>query len=418
MTVARDTDKPLDGALDGTKRSKGPLSGLKVLDLTRLLPGPVASLHLVDLGAEVIKIEDTGAGDYARTMGPRASKSGSGKRGDSLFFSMINRSKKSLRLDLKQAAGVEVFLRLAKEADVILESFRPGVVDKLGIGYKTIQALNPRVVYCSISGYGQTGPWADTAAHDINFIATAGLLDQIGVAEGGVSGPPAIPNLQVGDLLGGALTPLVGVLAAVLGAKATGLGSYVDVSMTDAVFAHNILPFAGTVLRGQPAPRGQDFLTGGVPCYGVYKTSDERFLAVGALEPKFWQLLCKVIERPDLAALGLATGEPGAHVKNELAAVVAAKPLSHWAKLFGDIDCCVTPVLRMDEAMDHPQLVARHMIREVGGVKQFAPPFKFSTWPLDTSQAAPAVGEHSDEVLIAAGYDPDQILELRRLQVI
>ena len=180
----------------------GPLAGLRVLDLTRLLPGPVATMHLADLGAEVIKIEDTGAGDYARAMGP--GERAAGVSGDSLFFRMVNRNKKSLRLDLKQAAGVEVFMRLAKDADVIFESFRPGVVDKLGIGYETVRLVNPRVVYCAITGYGQTGPWAELAGHDINYLATAGLLDQIGSHDGEASGPPAIPNLQIGDLLGGA----------------------------------------------------------------------------------------------------------------------------------------------------------------------------------------------------------------------
>jgi alpha-methylacyl-CoA racemase len=162
---------------------RGPLAGLRVLDLTRLLPGPVATMHLADLGAEVIKIEDTGAGDYAREMGP-GERAATGNGGDSLFFRMVNRNKKSLRLDLKQAAGVEVFLRLARDADVIFEGFRPGVVDKLGVGYEAVRAINPRIVYCAITGYGQTGPWADLAGHDLNYLATSGLLDQIGTHDG------------------------------------------------------------------------------------------------------------------------------------------------------------------------------------------------------------------------------------------
>ena len=251
---------------------RGPLAGLRVLDLTRLLPGPVATMHLADLGAEVIKIEDTGAGDYAREMGP-GERAATGNGGDSLFFRMVNRNKKSLRLDLKQAAGVEVFLRLARDADVIFESFRPGVVDKLGVGYKAVRRINPRIVYCAITGYGQTGPWAELAGHDLNYLATSGLLDQIGTHDGKASGAPAIPNLQVGDLLGGALTPLLGVLAAVIGARTTGQGSHVDVAMTDAVLAHNIFPLVTTLSYGKPAPRGADLLTGGVPCYGVYRLS-------------------------------------------------------------------------------------------------------------------------------------------------
>ncbi len=394
----------------------GPLAGLRVLDLTRLLPGPVATMHLADLGAEVIKIEDTGAGDYARAMGPGERQAGGS--GDSLFFRMVNRNKKSLRLDLKQAAGVEIFLRLAKDADVIFESFRPGVVDKLGIGYEAVRALNPRIVYCAITGYGQTGPWADHAGHDINYLATAGLLDQIGSNDGEQSGPPAIPNLQVGDLLGGALTPLLGVLAAVIGAKASGQGSHVDVAMTDAVLAHTIFPLVTTLVHGRPAPRGGDLLTGGVPCYGVYRTADDRYLAVGALEPKFWQAMCTALGRPDLAPHGLATGSKGRETKAELAALLASKPLAHWQPIFAAADCCVTPILRLDEAVQHPQVLAREMVVDVGGTRQYAPPFKLSAWPWADAAPAPAAGADSEAVLKAAGYVDSDIARLRADAVI
>jgi alpha-methylacyl-CoA racemase len=396
--------------------SRGPLTGLRVVDLTRLLPGPVATMHLADLGAEVLKIEDTGVGDYARAMGPGERQAGGS--GDSLFFRMVNRNKKSLRLDLKQAAGVEVFLRLAKDADVIFESFRPGVVDKLGIGYEAVRALNPRIVYCAITGYGQTGPWAELAGHDINYLATAGLLDQIGSHDGRNSGPPAIPNLQIGDLLGGALTPLLGVLAAVIGAKATGRGSHVDVAMTDAVLAHTIFPLVTTLVHGKPAPRGADLLTGGVPCYGVYRTADDRYLAVGALEPKFWQAMCAAIGRPDLAPFGLATGSEGRRVKGELATLLASQPLAHWEPVFAAADCCVTPILRMDEAMAHSQIRAREMVVEVGGTTQYAPPFKLSAWPWADAAPAPAAGADSESVLAAAGFAQDEIVALRDARVI
>ena len=397
----------------------GPLAGLRVLDLTRLLPGPVATMHLADLGAEVIKIEDTGAGDYARAMGPGEREAGdSGGTGDSLFFRLVNRNKKSLRLDLKQAAGVEVFMRLARDADVVFESFRPGVVDKLGIGYAAVRAINPRIVYCAITGYGQTGPWADHAGHDINYLATAGCLDQIGTHDGVQSGAPAIPNLQIGDLLGGALTPLLGVHAAVIGARMTRQGSHVDVAMTDAVLAHTIFPLVTTLVHGQPAPRGADLLTGGVPCYGVYRTADERYLAVGALEPKFWQALCAAIGRSDLAPFGLATGSKGREVKAELAVLLASQAMAHWAPIFAAADCCVTPILRMDEALVHPQVVARDMVVEVGGTKQYAPPFKLSAWPWPDATPAPAAGADSDAILKAAGYGESDIARLHANGVI
>ncbi len=399
-----------------TEAFSGPLAGLKVLDLTRLLPGPVATMHLADLGAEVIKVEDTGAGDYARAMG--LGERAAGVSGDSLFFRMVNRNKKSLRLDLKQAAGVDVFLRLAADADVIFESFRPGVVDKLGVGYETVRAINPLIVYCAITGYGQTGPWADHAGHDINYLATSGCLDQIGTHDGEQSGAPAIPNLQIGDLLGGALTPLLGVLAAVIGAKVRGHGSHVDVAMTDAVLSHTIFPLVTTQVLGQPAPRGADLLTGGVPCYGVYRTADERYLAVGALEPKFWQAMCAAIERADLAPFGLATGSEGRRVKAELAAVLGSRPLSYWEPIFAAADCCVTPILRMDEAIAHPQILARDMVVDVGGTTQYAPPFKLSAWPWTNRTPAPAAGADSDSVLAAAGFSAAQIGALREAKVI
>jgi crotonobetainyl-CoA:carnitine CoA-transferase CaiB-like acyl-CoA transferase len=292
------------------------------------------------------------------------------------------------------------------------------VVDKLGIGYDPVRAINPRIVYCAITGYGQTGPWADLAGHDINFLATAGLLDQIGTHDGKSSSAPAVPNLQVGDLLGGALTPLVGVLAAVIGAKATGQGSHVDVAMTDAVLAHTIFPLVTTLVYGQPVPRGADLLTGGVPCYGVYRTADDRYLAVGALEPKFWQAMCAVIKRPDLAPFGLATGSEGRRVKAELGSLIASQPLAHWQALFAAADCCVTPILRLDEAINHPQLVAREMVVEVGGTKQYAPPFKLSAWPWANATPAPAAGADSDAVLVAAGFTKTEIASLRNAKVI
>jgi len=387
----------------------GPLAGLKVLDLTRLLPGPVCTLHLADLGAEVIKIEDTGAGDYARTMGL-----GAAPGEDSFFFRVVNRNKRGLRLDLKQPAGVEVFLRLARDADVIVESFRPGVVDKLGVGYTAVKAINPRVVYCGITGYGQDGPWRDRAGHDLNYIATAGVLDQIGTKDGA----PAIPNLQIGDLLGGALTAVMGILAAVIGTKATGEGRYVDVSMTDATFAHAYTGLLSVLARGQTLPRGVDDLNGGLPGYGLYRTQDGRYMAVGALEPKFWKAFCDAIGKPELKPFGLARGEDGEHARRELEAMFEAQPLAHWAALFDNVDCGVTPVLSFEEAMAHPQLQARGMLPEIDGLKQFAPPFKLSGHEFAVRAPAPKVGADGAALLRAAGYAEADIEVLRAQGVI
>ncbi len=385
-----------------------PLVGLKVLDLTRLLPGPVCTLHLADLGADVIKIEDTGAGDYARTLGV-----GAAPGEDSYFFRIVNRNKRALRLDLKQPDGVEVFLRLAGDADVIVESFRPGVVDKLGVDYETVRAINPRVVYCAITGYGQDGPWRDKAGHDINYVATAGLLDQIGTA----GGPPALPNFQIGDLLGGAMTAVAGILAALVGARVTGRGRFVDISMTDAVFAHAYSPLLTTLVAGKTAPRGEDLLSGALPGYGLYRTADDRYMAVGALEAKFWDLFCATMARPDLQPFGFVS-DRAAWVRAELAADFARQPLAYWTEKFAASDCGVTPVLEFTEALAHPQLQARGMIVDADGLTQFAPPFGLSDYDFAIRRPAPAVGADSEAILREAGYVETDIVRLRRQGII
>jgi crotonobetainyl-CoA:carnitine CoA-transferase CaiB-like acyl-CoA transferase len=389
--------------------SSAPLSGLRILDLTRLLPGPVATLHLADLGAEVIKIEDTGAGDYARTL-----SAGAAPGEDSYFFRIVNRNKRGMRLDLKRPQGVEVFLRLARDADVIVEGFRPGVVDRLGVGYEAVKAINPRIVYCAITGYGQDGPWRDRAGHDINYVATAGVLDQIGTA----GGPPALPNFQIGDLLGGGMTAVAGILAAVIAAKTTGEGRYVDVSMTDAVFAHAYSPLLATLIHGRPQPRGEDQLSGALPGYGIYRTQDDRHMAVGALEPKFWEMFCDALGRPDLKPHGFIGGDKATWVRAELEALFAGQPLAHWEQVFATIDCGVTPVLSMDEALQHPQLRARGMVVDGDGLTQFAPPFKLSGFDFAVRRQAPGRGGDSDVVLREAGYSEAEIAELRAAEII
>lgn len=335
-----------------------PLTGIRVLDLTRLLPGPVATMHLADMGAEIIKIEDPGIGDYARTMGPV-------RHEVSQFFIAVNRGKQSVRLDLKDPAQQATFLQMVETADVVVESFRPGVMTKLGLGWDVLKQRNPKLVMCAISGYGATGPLAHLAGHDINYIGYAGMLEQ----NVGPDGIPALPNLQIGDLLGGAQTAVQGILAALLGARINGQGRFVDVSMTDAVFAHNIMPLVAVNFFGKPVAPGRDLLTGGVPCYNVYRTSDARFMAVGALELKFWETCCDVLARPDLKVRHWSRGqqiggEDAMQVKAELDALFSTQTLAYWTDLFAVSDCCVTPILRADEAAAHPLFKQRDMVRE------------------------------------------------------
>ncbi|MBS0543207.1 MAG: CoA transferase [Proteobacteria bacterium] len=384
-----------------------PLQGLRILDLTRLLPGPLATQHLADYGAEVIKVEDTGAGDYARTMGAMGGDT-------SYFYQVVNRNKKSLRVDLKHPDGKALFLRLVQEADALVEGFRPGVMDKLGLGYEAVAAANPRIVYCSITGYGQTGPYALRAGHDINYIGYAGVLDQIGTA----GGAPALSNLQIGDLLGGTMAAVMGMLVALIDARTSGRGRHVDVSMTDAAMAHAIFPLAEVLAHGGVRARGEDLLTGGVPCYGVYETADGRHMAVGSLEEKFWHLTCDTLGRPDLKAAHLATGEEGAHARDELAAIFRSRTQAQWVEVFDAVDCCVTPVLRLEEAMEDRQMLARGAIREVAGVRQFSPPVRMSELETAAVAAPSRAGEHSDEILRALGLGDADIARLRAAGVV
>jgi crotonobetainyl-CoA:carnitine CoA-transferase CaiB-like acyl-CoA transferase len=385
-----------------------PLDGVRVLDLSRLLPGPACTLHLADLGADVVKVEDTGAGDYARSLGlPPDGRAE--PHAPSAFFRMVNRNKRSLALDLKAAAGRDAFLRLARRADVIVESFRPGVVDRLGVGYAAVTAINRRIVYCSISGYGQTGPYRDRPGHDINYLGYAGVLDQTGVA----GGPPALSNLQVADLLGGAMNASTAILAALFAASRTGNGTYVDIAMTEGALAHNIFALHAIETLGHSRARGSDLLTGGVPCYGVYATRDGRHLAVGALEQKFWRALCEALARPDLVAGHLATGPTGEAVRQQLAAIFAQQTQAHWVERLTALDCCVTPVLSLDETLADPQVRARDMVvAAADGTRQYAPPFRLVGHTFAIARAAPAQGEHSAEILREAGFSAEEIGEL------
>ena len=389
-----------------------PLAGIRVLDLTRLLPGAVCTLHLGDMGADVIKIEDPAQGDYSRHWGPR-------RKQTSLRFLIMNRNKRGLKLDLKQPQGREVFLKLAADADVIVESFRPGVVDRLQIGYEPVRAVNPRIVYCSISGYGQTGPYRQRAGHDINYCAYAGISDQIGAP----GGPPVVPNFQIADLVGGSLSGVMGILAALVDAQRTGLGRYVDVSMTDCALAHSLIPMIAQAETGATRPRGEDFISGGLPCYGLYATADDRYMALGALEHKFWRTFCESVKRPDLIDKHWVHGAEADAVREEVAAIFRADTQAHWVERFADVDCCVAPVLTLSQCMRNEQLRARQMFvvdehPTEGDVPQLAFPVKFSEFAFSIEHPAPGHGEHSREILAEAGYSEQSITELEAAGVI
>ncbi|MBT2322750.1 CoA transferase [Variovorax paradoxus] len=367
---------------------------MRVLDLTRLLPGPMATLHLADLGADVIKIEDLGAGDYA-TPAVRA---------------LVNRNKRAIRIDLKTPQGAAALLRMCRDADVLIEGFRPGVMQRLAVGYEAVSAANPRIVYCSLSGFGQTGPLRDQPGHDLNYGALTGVVDQMGTADS-----PALSNLPLADLLGGTMTALMGVLAALFDAARTGRGRQVDVAIADGVLAHAVLPLAALNQHGHVPPAGQGTLTGGLACYAVYRTSDGRFVAVGALERKFWDALCRRLEREDLVPLH-RSGDPATEerLRRELTQIFGARPLAHWNTLFADGQACVAPVLRLDEALAHPHFQARGMVLQAGsGPRQLGCPVKLSGFDPGAPRPAPRAGQHTDEVLRESGFSESDIDALR-----
>jgi alpha-methylacyl-CoA racemase len=384
-----------------------PLSGIKALDLSRLLPGPYASLVLADLGATVDKVEDPGGGDGARQMPPLVGD-------DSALFCGLNRNKRSLSLNLKNPAGAEALARLAAGYDVLIESFRPGVMDRLGLSCQALQSRNPRLIYCSISGYGQTGPDRLKAGHDLNYIARAGVLGYGGER----GGPPAMPGVQLADIGGGSLFALIGILAALHERQRTGRGRLVDVSMTEGSLAFLHMHLAAALLSpsSNPLARGGEPLNGAYACYNIYRTSDGRYLSIGALEPKFFATVCQRLGRPELFEQAYDGAEGDRAVTTELARIFAGRPLSHWMTVFEGADACVEPVLEGLEVLEDPQLRARGVFVEARDDRSGRVSHHLRT-PLDFGairiQPAPTLGQHSREILREAGFTRREIEELK-----
>jgi crotonobetainyl-CoA:carnitine CoA-transferase CaiB-like acyl-CoA transferase len=392
----------------------GAFAGLRFLDLSRLLPGPYCSLLFGDLGAEVIKVEEPGRGDYARRTPPFWGQSDIGA-----YFLLLNRNKKSVSIDLKADAGKAVFRRLARTADVLLESFRPGVMERLGLGWEALRAENPRLVYCALSGYGQDGPYRNLVGHDVNYMGYAGALSVTGPRDG----PPLTPGVQVADLGGGALMAAFAIAAALHHRQASGQGQLVDVSMTDGVVSWLIPHLAAFFATGRVPERGRERLNGGWPCYGVYETADGGHVTLGALEPQFWANFCRLVERDDLRALQHAEGPERDRVATELRHLFRTRTRAAWVTLLHEADVCAGPVLELDEVVRDPQLAQRGLFTEVahpklGTVRQVAFPVRMSATPGRVETPPPELGEHTDEVLHGLGYDAAAIAALRRDGVI
>jgi alpha-methylacyl-CoA racemase len=352
------------------------LSGVRVLDLSRLLPGPFCSLYLAQLGAEVIKIEEPAGGDYARVMSPD-------------LFDLINRGKKSVTLDLRRAEDRDGFLSLVATADVVLDSFRPGVMDTLGCGFEAVRAVNPRIVFAALTGYGHSGPYRDRPGHDLNYRAYAGELDQTG----GAGQAPAPGNFQVADLAGGALTCLCAILAALYGARASGVGTFVDAAMLDGTLALQAIALSALRQVGASQARGQDLLSGALPNYSVYECADGKFLAVGALEPKFFQALVRAVNRPELLKLPMAMGPRGEPLREALRALFRTRTRDAWESELAQLETCVSAVLAPEEALRNEQVQARGLVHTVQGRAACRFPVQFSH---ARTQDGPAPGLGAD----------------------
>ncbi|MCC7103845.1 MAG: CoA transferase [Chloroflexi bacterium] len=380
------------------------LAGLRVLDLTSLLPGPLATMILADFGADVIKVERPGMGDPSRTTQPLVD-------GISPRHAMLNRNKRAVTLNLKHPEGRSVFLDLVRTADVLLEGFRPGVMERLGLGYETLREVNPRLVYCAISGYGTSGPYRDDAGHDLNYLSLSGMLAMSG------SEPPAMPPTQIADVAGGSLPAVVGILLAVLARQHTGLGQRVDISMFDGAFSLLVEALAYEV-AGQIARRGQTRLTGRYPCYNLYPTRDGKHLAVGALERKFWENLCAVLGRPDLLERQFAEGHEGEAAITSLRATFQERTRDEWTALCDGKDTCCTPVLEVAEAFDSAQVRERGLLvrvdhLEAGSLLQLASPVQLGSTPACYDRLAPSLGQDTDAILEELGCSPERIATLK-----
>ena len=380
------------------------LAGVRVLDLSRLLPGPFLTMILADMGADVVKIEDPRLGDYMRAFPPA-------KGGISGRYLAVNRGKRSLALDLKAPAARDAFLAMVEKADVVVESFRPGVLAKLGLAYETLAARNPRIVVCSISGFGQTGPYTERAGHDLGYVALAGVLAMGGAADGA----PWMPGVQIADLAGGALWGATAVLGALVGRARTNRGAHLDISMTEGALAL-LAAELGNMDCGVTPTRGQETLNGALANYSIYATKDARYLAVGALEPKFWIALNTALGRkPDVSEI-VGNAASQAKTRAELAAIFATKTAAEWAELLGAHDCCVEVVTELSELPAHPLHAAREVFFTMNGGDGVGPVLQTRT-PLGRPRdplPPPRLGQHTHEVLAEYGFSPEQIVALGR----
>lgn len=386
------------------------LEGVKILDLTRLMPFEYSTLLLADFGAEVLKVEEPKVGDYMRWMAPKLKK-------ESGIFCMCNRNKKSMTLNLKTEEGKNIIRKLVKKYDVLFESFRPGVMKKLGLDYDSLREINPRLIFCSATGYGQSGPYYDRPGHDINYISIAGILE----ATGKHTGKPVIPGITISDMAIGifsAYAMLVGIIAR----NRTGMGQYIDMSMTDCMVSFNMLGIASYISKKYYGSSSLD-VTGETICYNVFKTKDNRCISFGNLEERFWTNFLKLIGREDLKEYQFTLGEKRDQIMDELQKIFIQKTREEWLTLLEGQDICYSPVNTIEDLLNDPHIKYRQMFFEMehpieGKVMQVRSPFNFSETPVEARTPSPSLGEHTEEILKDYGYSSKEINELRGRGVI
>lgn len=398
------------------------LEGIKVLDFCRNSPGMFCTMILGDLGADVLMIERPMAGDRADYERALHGITNQEEERHFAAFNALQRNKRSIGLNLKDTGAQLVFRQLAKDADVVVEGFRPGVMDRLGAGYRQVEEINPRSVYCSISGYGQDGPYSGIAGHDLNYISIAGALDLIGVSP---DQPPAIPQNLLADYAGGGLCGAIAILAALIAREKSGKGQYVDIAMTEGV----LYMLAGVISeyfsKGTSPKRGSHLLNGGVPQYNIYQTKDGKYFTIAAIEPWFWTNLCRALGREDLIPHQGASGDLQLDISQYLKQTFLTRTRDEWFELLKDQNISVGKVYSVEEALADPQVEARGMVLEVeapgipaGKVSQVGIPFRLSDTPVQIRTAGSATGAHTDDVLISLGYTSQQIESMRSRQAI
>lgn len=391
-----------------------PLAGIKVLDLTKLAPGPFCTMILGDLGAEIIKVEEPGPptgrraeqAGKAKTEAPGAGFSGSP-------FNALNRNKKSIGINLKSAPGKEVFHRLVQRVDVLVQEYRPGVAERLGIGYEQLRNRNERLIYCAITGYGQDGPYRDLVGHDLNYIATAGVLSILGRA----GQLPTIPHNLIADYAGGGMHGAIGVLAALVARSQTGRGQFVDISMMDGSMALMAQSFANFFANGRLPVRGETPLDGAIPNYNVYETSDGKIITIGAIEPWFFANLCRALGREDLIEYEYDSAKRP-EIREAFASAFRTKTRDEWFEILSRTDICVGKMNTLDEVDSDPQVRARRMIVELDApdgrkVKQVGISVKLSETPGSIRSLAPTLGQHTEEIMLSLAYSDAQIARWR-----